>query len=205
MPVPAVCTFPQNNHSSSTNNENGRRATQAPLSHSLDLGHLWIERRQGAHHAAHDGHGVGIVPKPAIELDQLLVHQRVVLELTLKQCLLLQAGVSARQGTPIGACGPVGAAQLEQMRAAACIDKEAEAHSMPTCLLGSSPCSRRKIESIKSPSAASSSIGYLNTSSVGGASDQAAALNNRQHSSPLKHCPPQRLTRGTAALPCCHR
>ena len=32
---------------------------------------------------------------------------------------------------------------------------------MPTCLLGSSPCSRRKVESMKSPSAASSSIGYL--------------------------------------------
>ena len=44
----------------------------------MDVGRVVIERRQGADHAAHDGHRMRVAAEAAEEADQLFMHHRVI-------------------------------------------------------------------------------------------------------------------------------
>ena len=126
---------------------------------ALGVGHLGVEGGERAHHAAEDGHGVRVVAEAAVELDELLVHQRVHLDLALKGGLL---GLREGGGWMGGGGGDGGHAALRCERAGGVTRPPLRALT----LLGSSPCSSTKVESRKSPSEASSSMGYPRYSST---------------------------------------
>ncbi len=60
-----------------------------PMVRIVDVGRVVIERRQGADHAAHHRHRVGVAPEPAEEVGDLLVQHRVIGDVFLELALLL--------------------------------------------------------------------------------------------------------------------
>lgn len=94
-----------------------------------NVGRVVVKRGERTDHADHDGHRVRIVLEALVKLDQLLVHQRVALDLHLKAALLHARGQLAVHQEVAGVC-PVslfgelldGVAAVEQ-RAPVAVDK----------------------------------------------------------------------------------
>ena len=69
-------------------NEHSRRVQtrrEPPLLGSVNVAAVWIEGRESADDADHDGHWVGVALEAAEEGNQLLVHHAMPLQLELKR------------------------------------------------------------------------------------------------------------------------